>query len=600
MKKILGILFIVINSNYLFSQISLKIEGSAVNNTETGIWYGVNIPRLVPTFVTYRNNSITSVNAEGYMLCAGDEMPSTRSNNLDEEVITGNNFNWNGTYDPAIITHGLFTGYNINSIVKYNYLENVPFGILYKSGNDDGKNMTFTSGGCAYNICKNGKLNVRMKGINGVKVYNNTFYSGDGSGWFLIYITPNPDRVVSCQSIGSKIFNNIFFSTTQIPMIRIESGCLTDFESDYNIFWCSAGEPTFSIDGVKQTWAQWQALGYDTHSKIVNPNFINTIDFVPADRLDYGTDLGTDWQTGLSTTAVWAVGSSPATTNQNGKWQVGARVRQMIQVSEITVTGKDGATTIKTGNGTLQLQASALPSHATTKTVTWSVIDITGKASISTSGLLTAEKDGTVKAIATATDGSGVKDELLVSISNQIILVENLKIIDNLKNDTISGIGTKLNLKVSVTPQDATNTNVEWKVENITGQANIDVNGVLTTLSAGKIKVSVKALDESKYTFFKEYIIVIPLIYLQYNNHENVTIYPNPTTNKIRIQIDQMPANGVIIEISNSLGQIIIRKSVKENSSEWSLEQYHSRIFLVTIIDKNNTSTYKIIYRSTQ
>ena len=113
-------------------------------------------------------------------------------------------------------------------------------------------------------------------------------------------------------------------------MIKIESGCLTNFESDYNVYWCSAGEPTFNIDGVTLTWAQWKAHGYDTHSIIVNPNFINTIDFIPAARLDYGKDLGADWEAGLSTTAAWAIGSSPTTTNQNGTWQVGARIYDQV------------------------------------------------------------------------------------------------------------------------------------------------------------------------------------------------------------------------------------------------------------------------------
>ena len=164
----------------------LAIEGTATINNTTGNWSGVNIPRNTPTIFTFRNNSITSVNTEGYMLQAGDESPLPENNNLDGEVITGNKFLWNGPLSSSIITHGLFAGYNINSKVKYNYLENVPYGIIFKSGTDDGVNMTFTSGGCAYNICKNGKFAGRVKGINGVKFYNNTFYSGDGKGWYLI------------------------------------------------------------------------------------------------------------------------------------------------------------------------------------------------------------------------------------------------------------------------------------------------------------------------------------------------------------------------------------------------------------------------------
>ena len=304
----------------------LTMEGTATINDKTGNWSGVNIPRNTPTIFTFRNNSITSVNRAGYLLQAGDESPQPDNNNLDGEVITGNKFIWKGLSDPSVITHGLFAGYNINSTVKYNYLENVPYGIIFKSGTDEGVNMTFTSGGCAYNILKNGKFGGRVKGINGVKFINNTFYSGDGKGWYFILITANMDRDIPSPSTGTKIFNNIFYSTIQMPMIKIESGCLADFESDYNVFWCTNGEPVFNIDGATVSWAEWKSRGYDTHSRIVDPGFINTTDFVPGTRLDFGKDLGTEWQTGLSTTATWVVGSPPATTNQNGTWQVGARL----------------------------------------------------------------------------------------------------------------------------------------------------------------------------------------------------------------------------------------------------------------------------------
>ena len=304
----------------------LTIEGTTTVNDNTGKWSGVDIPRDAPTTFTYRNNSVTSKNSEGYLLQAGDESPRSTNNNLDGEVITGNKFIWYGTKNPAIITHGLFAGYNINSIVKYNYLENVPYGIIFKSGTDEGVNMTFTSGGCAYNIWKNGKFGGRVKGINGIRFYNNTFYSGDGAGWYLLLITGNMDRDISSPSTGTRIFNNIFYSTIQIPMIKIESGCLTDFQSDYNIFWCTAGEPVFTIDGVPISWAEWRARGYDEHSRIVDPDFINTTDFVPRSRLDFGKNLGPEWQTGLSVTAAWVVGLSPATKDQNDIWQVGARL----------------------------------------------------------------------------------------------------------------------------------------------------------------------------------------------------------------------------------------------------------------------------------
>lgn len=325
MKNILSVIFFAINSTFISAQITLSIEGTVVNNKEPGTWSGVIVPRCQPTKFAYQNNTITSINTGGYMLQAGDEGPTSDNNDLDGSVITGNKFNWNGSNNPAVITHGLFTGYNKNCMVKYNYLNNAPYGIVFKSGTDDGINMTFTSGGCAYNICKNEKYAIRIKGMNGVNVYNNTFYSGDGLGWNLLLITSNGDRVIPAPSTDSRLFNNIFYSTIQIPMINIESGCLTNFKSDYNIFWCEAGKPTFVINGVTKTFCQWQALGYDTHSIVINPDFIDYTDFVPRVRLDYGTNLGSKWQTGLSIDAIWD-GTDPEMTDQNGTWQVGARI----------------------------------------------------------------------------------------------------------------------------------------------------------------------------------------------------------------------------------------------------------------------------------
>ncbi|MDP4223173.1 MAG: discoidin domain-containing protein [Bacteroidota bacterium] len=323
MRRILAVLFLGLNMIMLSAQDIYRKEGEVINNTVSGSWEGVNIPRAVRTSVSFLNNSVTSVNSSGYLLQAGDEGPMSTNNNLDGAVITGNRLCWNGS-DASSITHGMFMGYNINYTVKYNYLDKTPYGILFKSGTDEGSNMTYSSGyGAAYNIIKNSKLSLRMKGINGVQVYNNTFYTNQGSG-SIVLIDANHDRAVPASSTGAKIKNNIFYTVYQIPNISIESGCLTNFESDYNVFWCESGTPVFSVDGVSKTFSQWQAMGFDQHSVVVNPGFNNTTSFIPSSRLNYGTNLGTAWQTGLSPSAGWTTGSAPSTTNQNETWQVGA------------------------------------------------------------------------------------------------------------------------------------------------------------------------------------------------------------------------------------------------------------------------------------
>ena len=494
-KVILTLLLFGIYSLLTKGQTFLLREGVVINSSETGTWLGDKIPHTEQTRLVYRNNSITSVNTVGYLLCAGDETPTITNNNLDSAVITGNRFQWKGADSPAVITHGLFTGYNVNTVVKYNYLTGVPYGIIFKSGSDEGKSMTFSSGGCAYNICRNGKFCARMKGINGVKIYNNTFYNDNNSGWYLVYVSANDDRTIRCLSTGTKIFNNIFYSATQIPMIKVDPGCDSLFECDYNLYWCKAGQPVFMFGGVVKTWDEWRSLGYDRHSVIADPGFVDTLDLVPATRLDYGINLGEEWQEGLSVHAGWMPGISPGTTIQNGTWQVGARIYADIKVSEIIISGE--ANTISTDNGSLQLIAAVLPETATNKTVTWSVTNGSGEATIRADGLVTAINNGTVTATATATDGSGVSGSFKIIINNQVTLVSSITITSADGSNTISTDKGSLQLIAGVLPETATNKTVTWSVTNGSGEATISPGGLLTAINNGTVTTTATATDGS-------------------------------------------------------------------------------------------------------
>jgi len=331
MKKVLLVLLLGISSSWLSAQIVLTIEGTEIIDTETGTSLGVNIPRSQKTIFKYLNNSITSVNAYGYLLQAGDEAPGVNNNNLDGEVIAGNRFFWNGT-DEESWTHSVFTGYNINVTLKYNYLDRTPNGMQRKSNG-----MTDESGVIAYNIIKNPKVGIVVKGINGIKIFNNTFYSDKTPAQTyraLIDIHTNTDGGLNALSTGTKIFNNIFYTRNRVLNIWVyEEACLEGFESDYNVFWCETGEPVFRIGDKFKSFTQWQAMGYDIHSVVINPGFNNFTDFVPSERLDYGTDLGEDFIEGLAIDAVWS-NISPNTVVQNDTWQVGARIYEEETIIE--------------------------------------------------------------------------------------------------------------------------------------------------------------------------------------------------------------------------------------------------------------------------
>jgi hypothetical protein len=334
MKKISGLVIPVLLMLLLISaQLKLIIEGTTTLNTVTGDWEGLNISRSAPTNFTFRNNLIISSNTSGYMLHAGDEQAGKENRNLDGQTITGNKFVWSGK-SLRSNTHALFTGYNVNATIRYNYLEKVPSGIQMKSNG-----MINTSGGIAYNIINNaGQAAVPVKGMKNVKICNNVFYSeqffykNDSVGVWrgLIDIYANTDEGQNpsvSNSSGTKIMNNIFYTVRKVYNIAIyDSADLPGFESDYNIFYCEAGSPVFNYLGKYLTFTQWQALGYDTHSRILNPKFTNKTDFIPSEPLPYGTDLGELWQDGLSVNAKWVPGISPALNRQKGTWQVGARI----------------------------------------------------------------------------------------------------------------------------------------------------------------------------------------------------------------------------------------------------------------------------------
>jgi len=92
-----------------------------------------------------------------------------------------------------------------------------------------------------------------------------------------------------------------------------------------------------------------------------------------------------------------------------------------VLVSGITITGQGGVSTITTQSGTLQMSASVLPTNAADMTYTWSVVNGSGTATISATGLLTATSAGDVVIRATANDASSTIGTITVTISNQSV-----------------------------------------------------------------------------------------------------------------------------------------------------------------------------------
>ncbi|MFA7107025.1 MAG: endonuclease, partial [Candidatus Izemoplasmatales bacterium] len=97
----------------------------------------------------------------------------------------------------------------------------------------------------------------------------------------------------------------------------------------------------------------------------------------------------------------------------------------IISVTSIVVTSENNLNVISTPQGSLQMNAEVLPSNATNQNIVWSVENQSGSASISTSGLLTANNNGTVLVKATATDNSNIFGTKEITITNQETSITN-------------------------------------------------------------------------------------------------------------------------------------------------------------------------------
>jgi uncharacterized protein YjdB len=201
---------------------------------------------------------------------------------------------------------------------------------------------------------------------------------------------------------------------------------------------------------------------------------------------------------------------------------------QVIPVTSITVTGAGGSSLITTDNGTLQLTATVSPTNATDKTVTWSVINGTGQATISSTGLVTAVSNGTVTARAAANDGSGIYGELEVSLTNQKVPVTKIEVKPKRKSTAITTVGGTLELKAIVYPEDATDQTITWSILNNDGQAIIDEKGLVTGNSAGSVVAIATANDGSGASGeLTIQVILVESIKIRYDRNNLTVLVPD-------------------------------------------------------------------------
>lgn len=146
-----------------------------------------------------------------------------------------------------------------------------------------------------------------------------------------------------------------------------------------------------------------------------------------------------------------------------------------IRVSKTTVTLKEGKSTTVT--------ATVLPSNATNKKVTWTSSD-TRVAKVSSSGKITAVKEGTANITVKTADGNYSKT-IKVTVTGPV-MAESVTISGNASVQE----GSTITLKANIKPADTDNKSVTWKSSN-TSIATVSKSGVVKGIKPGKVKITV-------------------------------------------------------------------------------------------------------------
>jgi endoglucanase len=315
-------------------------------------------------------------------------------------------------------------------------------------------------------------------------------------------------------------------------------------------------------------------------------NPVGAFDWKAVDRFDIITDQGS-----LANKAFWF--DNIAVTNMDtAKVYETSTFVLPVAVSGITVSSGNGTNTISTFRGTLQMQAAILPANATDKTITWSVND-TAIASINTSGLLAAKKDGSVIVTATANDGSKVKGSLTITITGQV-KVSSIIISGAGGANSISTKGGTLQISPEILPANASDKTVTWSVSD-TAKAAITTSGLLKAKKDGTITVTATSNDGSGVQGTLVISITGQSTATQDLKQVNsILIYPVPVCDGV-LNVSQTSGNTLNITVFNAYGQLVLKRVTNDKFITLNVSSLLPGTYVVIASNKEKVLTKKFI-----
>ncbi len=404
------------------------------------------------------------------------------------------------------------------------------------------------------------------------------FIKTDNGAWTQLNYTP--DDSVNNQIIQHEISTGVTSADSLAIMLACHNSSDGQWIDDLGLI----GTPILvsSILVNSEAGSVAAPIG-GTLQMIYNVSPSNVVDSSVVWSVTEGTGSATIDNNGLLTPVAVGTITVNATAN-DGSGILGTKVITIVQATSITVSATGSATSIITNGGSLQMIAAVSPSTAL-QDVIWAIeAGDEDTASISTDGLLTAIRNGSVNVKATTTDGTDLSDVKTITLSNQIVELSDISITSA---NTIITSGDALILTATTTPVDATNQTMIWTIESSDSDTASISGNVLTPIRNGKVTVRVTSgvndtiFDEMEITITNQ---LVPLVSVEITGN-NITT--NGGTSQMAIVPTPSDANNFDIVWSLSSAADSSKATI---SATGLVEAYQDGNITVVATDKNSSA----------
>ena len=298
------------------------------NKVHDAVEYGINVFTNAGTGETIQGNEIYNVGGKGGKFT---NMQGIFAHTAAGLTITENYIHDGG--DSSTADHGIYlSGVDATlgtTTISHNKIANwTACGIkISNSQHADVYGNVISGGGGS------GQITVEAGSPSFVNIYNNTIANSNPAGGAFGFWAHAGDRITFKNNIIVDV--NAPGAEKSRYNLYID-GSVTNLVSDYNLIWSRTpnGHGYYAdVAGVGKTWAQWQALGNDTHSLNVDPIFTNPAknDFTLLEgspAIGAGANLGTPYNLGIDNGFHdWTLPLTLADQNRfPTKWTIGAFV----------------------------------------------------------------------------------------------------------------------------------------------------------------------------------------------------------------------------------------------------------------------------------